>query len=58
MTPEEKADMEKYVQNYLSQFEYYNNPDGLELDKLVSLIKKKVEEGFELFVIDTFSRIL
>lgn len=58
MTQAEKDDMDKYVHDYLSQFEYYNNPDGLELDKLVSLIKKKAEEGFELFVIDTFSRIL
>lgn len=58
MTQEEKEDMETYIQKYLSQFEYYNNPDGLELDKLISLIKKKAEEWFELFVIDTFSRIL
>lgn len=58
MTDSEKTDMEKYIKDYLSQFEYYNNPDWLELDKLISLIKKKTEEWFELFVIDTFSRIL
>lgn len=58
MTEEEKADMDKYIKDYLSEFDYYNNPNGLELDKLVSLIRKKVEEGYELFVIDTFSKIL
>lgn len=58
MTEEEKADMDKYIKDYLSEFDYYNNPNGLELDKLVSLIRKKTEEGYELFVIDTFSKIL
>lgn len=58
MAKEEKADMDKYIKDYLSEFDYYNNPNGLELDKLVSLIRKKVEEGYELFVIDTFSKIL
>ena len=58
MTPEEKADMDKYIKDYLSEFDYYNNPNGLELDKLVSLIRKKTEEWYELFVIDTFSKIL
>lgn len=58
MTEEEKKDMEKYIQDYLSEFKYYNNPDWLELDKLIDLIKKKEEEWYDLFVIDTFSRIL
>ena len=58
MTEEEKKDMDDYIKAYLSEFDYYNNPNGLELDKLVSLIRKKVEEWYELFVIDTFSKIL
>lgn len=58
MTGEEKADMDNYIKSYLSEFDYYNNPNGLELDKLVSLIRKKAEEWYELFVIDTFSKIL
>lgn len=58
MTEEEKKDMDDYIKSYLSEFDYYNNPNGLELDKLVSLIRKKAEEGYELFVIDTFSKIL
>lgn len=58
MTEEEKADMDNYIKSYLSEFDYYNNPNGLELDKLVSLIRKKAEEWYELFVIDTFSKIL
>ena len=58
MTEAEKKDMDDYIKSYLSEFDYYNNPNGLELDKLVSLIRKKVEEGYELFVIDTFSKIL
>ena len=58
MTEEEKKDMDEYIKSYLSEFDYYNNPNGLELDKLVSLIRKKAEEWYELFVIDTFSKIL
>lgn len=58
MTEAEKADMDNYIKSYLSEFDYYNNPNGLELDKLVSLIRKKTEEWYELFVIDTFSKIL
>jgi len=58
MSEEEKKDMDDYIKSYLSEFDYYNNPNGLELDKLVSLIRKKAEEGYELFVIDTFSKIL
>ena len=57
LTEEDKADMDNYIADFLWQFDYYNNPDGLELSKLVSLIRKKAEEGYELFVIDTFSRI-
>ena len=57
LTDEEQEDLDKYVSDYLWQFEYYNNPEWIELSKLVSLIKKKVEEWYELFVIDTFSRI-
>lgn len=58
MSEEEKTDMDNYIKSYLSEFDYYNNPNGLELDKLVSLIRKKTEEWYELFVIDTFSKIL
>lgn len=57
LSDEEKEDLDKYVTDYLSQFDYYNNPEWIELSKLVSLIKKKTEEWYELFVIDTFSRI-
>lgn len=58
MTVDEKNEMNAYIKEYLSEFDYYNNPNGLELDKLISLIRKKVEEWYELFVIDTFSKIL
>lgn len=58
MTEAEKKDMDEYIKSYLSEFDYYNNPNGLELEKLVSLIRKKAEEWYELFVIDTFSKIL
>ena len=57
MTCAEKEDMEAYIKSYLSEFDYYNNPNGLSLDKLISLIRKKVDEWYELFVIDTFSKI-
>lgn len=57
LSDEEKENLDKYVTDYLSQFDYYNNPEWIELSKLGSLIKKKTEEWYELFVIDTFSRI-
>jgi predicted ATP-dependent serine protease len=49
--------MNSYVEENLKKFDYYNNPNWISLDKLVNLISEKALEWYELFVIDTFSRI-
>ena len=54
---EDRIDMEKYVNQNLNKFEYYNNPNGLPLDELLQVISDKALEWYEMFVIDTFSRI-
>ena len=53
----EKKDMQEYIDTMLKKFDYYNNPQWLELDALITLISEKALMGYELFVIDTFSRI-
>lgn len=51
-------DMEKYVRTNLSKFKYYNSPNGITLQKLEQIIEVSAMEGYKLFVVDTFSRIL
>lgn len=57
LSDEEEYDMEKYIETNLSKFKYYNNPSGMELEELIELIIKYNNDGYVLFVIDTFSRI-
>jgi len=57
LTPEEKKDMEKYVSDSLWQFWYDCSPMGYKLDELVELITEKTKEWYELFVIDSLSKI-
>jgi len=57
LTEEEEKEMNKYVEENLKKFDYYNNANWISLDKLVNLISEKALEWYELFVIDTFSRI-
>lgn len=57
LTKEECIRKDKYVKEKLDQFDYYNNPDGMELEELSKLIIEKEEQGIWFFVIDTFSRI-
>lgn len=57
LTPEERADMEKYVADSLGQFGYDCSPMGYELGQLVELITEKTKEWYELFVIDSLSKI-
>lgn len=57
LTPEEKKDMEKYVSDSLGQFWYDCSPMGYKLEDLVQLITEKTKEGYELFVIDSLSKI-
>lgn len=57
LSPEERGAMDRYVKDKLSKFSYYNEPQGMELDDLVELIKQKHSEWYGLIVVDTFSRI-
>ena len=57
LTPEERKEMEKYVSDSLWQFWYDCSPMGYELEKLVELITEKTKEWYELFVIDSLSKI-
>lgn len=57
LTPEERKDMEEYVARSLWQFWYDCSPMGYKLEDLVKLITEKTKEGYELFVIDSLSKI-
>ena len=57
LTPEERADMEKYVADCLGQFGYDCSPMWYKLEDLVQLITEKTKEWYELFVIDSLSKI-
>lgn len=57
LTDAEIQDMEKYVNSNLSKFKYYNSPNWISLQKLEQIIEVSAMEWFQLFVIDTFSRI-
>lgn len=57
LSPEEEKQMNNYVNENLKKFDYYNNANWLTLEELVLLINEKAMLGYELFVIDTFSRI-
>lgn len=57
LTDEEIKDLEDYVNRSLDKFECYNEPNGIDLDKLIQYIEIQAVAGVQLFVIDTFSRI-
>lgn len=57
LTPEEEKEMNDYVDENLKKFDYYNDPNWISLSNLNWLISQKALEWYELFVIDTFSRI-
>lgn len=57
LTPEERKDMENYVATCLWQFGYDCSPMGYKLEDLVELITEKTKEWYELFVIDSLSKI-
>ena len=57
LTDAEKQEMDDFVKKMLSKFDYYNNANWIELQELIDLISDKALEWYELFVIDTFSRI-
>jgi RecA/RadA recombinase len=44
LSDEDRSKMDKYVDDKLKQFEYHNEPKGMELDKLVDLLIEKNNE--------------
>lgn len=57
LTADEKKDMENFICDNLNKFKYYNKPNWITLEKLEQIIEVSAMEGYQLFVIDTFSRI-
>lgn len=57
LTPEEKEDLEAYIDRNLAKFDYYNSPNGISLARLEQIIEVASLQWYQLFVIDTFSRI-
>jgi len=57
LSEEEEKQMDSYVKQNLKKFDYYNNPNWISLTDLEKLISEKALEWYEMFVIDTFSRI-
>ena len=57
LTGDEKRDMENYINENLKKFKYYNKPNWITLEKLEQIIEVSAMDGYQLFVIDTFSRI-
>ena len=57
LTDAEIKNMEDYINEKLNQFKYYNSPNWITLQKLEQLIEVSAMDGYQLFVVDTFSRI-
>lgn len=57
LSQDEREEMDLYVEDYISKFDYYNNPNGITLDSLVDILLAKRREWYTMFVVDTFSRI-
>lgn len=58
LTTEQQIDQDRFVKKYLAKFDYYNEPKGLTIQDLVDVILQTKAKWYELFVIDSFSRIL
>lgn len=57
LTKEEQEDMTRYVSENLNKYKYYSKPNGIELSKLEQIIEVSAMDGYQLFVIDSFSMI-
>ena len=57
LTDSEIKDLERYVNEKLTQFKYYNSPNWITLPKLKQIIEVAAMDWYQLFVVDTFSRI-
>lgn len=57
LSESEEKKMNDYVSENLKKFDYYNDPNWISIANLNKLISEKAMQWYELFVIDTFSRI-
>lgn len=57
LTEQEQLKLDAYVDRQLNKFDYFNNPEWIDLKDLIDLISQKAVEWYQLFVVDTFSRI-
>lgn len=57
LTDSEIKDMENYINRNLNSFQFFNSPSGISLQRLEQIIQVWAMDWFQLFVIDTFSRI-
>ena len=57
LTDAEIKDMENYINRNLNSFQFFNSPSGISLQRLEQIIQVWAMDWFQLFVIDTFSRI-
>lgn len=57
LTDAEIKNMEDYINENLNRFKYYNSPNWITLQKLEQIIEVASMDGYQLFVVDTFSRI-
>lgn len=57
LTEQEQQELDIYVKNYISKFKYHNNPQGEFIEDIIDLIIEKNQKWFELFVLDSFSKI-
>ena len=57
MTPTEKQTMKKYIETMMSKYDSISRPSWIDLSDLEELIYTKSKEWYELFIVDSFSRI-
>lgn len=57
MTQLEKQAMQKYIESKMTLFDSISRPSWIDLSELEELLYTKSKEWYELFVVDSFSRI-
>lgn len=57
LSDQEEKEMNAYVEEKMKTFETYSNPNWMDLQDLEKLIYEKAEIWYELFVVDSLSRI-
>lgn len=57
LTESEEAEMDAYVKEKMKTFDTFSEPNWMDLQDLEKLIYDKTEEWYELFMIDSLSRI-